>query len=130
MKAKIWESAYCHESAKVGKNTKVGQLTHIDYDVEIGEHCMIEGCAYLCPKTRIGNYVFIGPNVTITNDKYPPSPKLEGVTINDHASIGANSTIIAGVIIGKHARIGAGSVVTKNIPDYEKWKGNPARKYD
>jgi maltose O-acetyltransferase len=33
-----------------------------------------------------------------------------------------------GVIVGEGAIILAGSVVTHNIPSYEVWGGNPARK--
>lgn len=125
-----WHNVYLHDTAKIGDGTKIGSLAHIDYDVVIGENCLIEGCAYIPPLTRIGNFVFIGPNVTITNEKHLLSKHLQGVTIKDYAKIGANSTIIAGVTIGKGARIGAGSVVTKDVPDFEKWKGNPARRYD
>ena len=129
MTVKKWHFVYLHESAKIGEDTKIGSLAHIDYDVIIGKNCLIEGCVYIPPLTRIGDFVFIGPNVTITNEKHLMSKKLQGVTIKDYAKIGANSTIIAGVTIGKCALIGAGSVVTKDVPDFEKWKGNPARKY-
>jgi acetyltransferase-like isoleucine patch superfamily enzyme len=47
--------------------------------------------------------------------------------VEEGASIGANATIVAGVVIGAYALVGAGSVVTKNIPPYTVWIGNPAR---
>ena len=82
---------------------------------------------------RIADDVFIGPNVTFTNDKWPRSKnklfKSERTFIDEGASIGANSTILCGVRIGKKVMIGAGSVVTKDIPDGELWYGNPARKH-
>ena len=75
--------------------------------------------------------VFIGPNVTFTNDLIPRSkvyPKEFSKTfIKRYASIGANSTIIAGNTIGEYAFIGSGSVVTKDIPPYSVWYGNPAK---
>ena len=43
------------------------------------------------------------------------------------ASIGANATIVCGHDIGAYAFIGAGAVVTKNIPAYSLWVGNPAK---
>ena len=43
------------------------------------------------------------------------------------ASIGANATIVCGHNIGEFAFIGAGAVVTKNIPAYSLWVGNPAK---
>uniref|UniRef100_UPI0040575BDF acyltransferase n=1 Tax=Alistipes sp. TaxID=1872444 RepID=UPI0040575BDF len=53
---------------------------------------------------------------------------IEGrVEICEHAFIGAGSTLSGNIVIGKGAIVGAGSVVTKSIPDYEIWGGNPAR---
>ena len=72
----------------------------------------------------IEDNVFIGPNVTFCNDKYPKSRnkdwKLEPVVIKKGASIGANATILPGVTIGENALIGAGAIVTKNVGNNEK----------
>lgn len=46
--------------------------------------------------------------------------------IND-VFIGVNVCICSSVTIGEGAIVGAGSVVTKNIPPYQVWAGNPAR---
>ncbi len=75
--------------------------------------------------------MFIGPNATFVNDKYPrskqyPEKFLETI-IKKGASIGANATILGGITIGEGAMIGAGSVVTKDVPPGELWVGNPAR---
>ena len=50
------------------------------------------------------------------------------IWIKEGAFIGAHSIILKGVTVGLHSVVGAGSVVTKNIPDYEIWAGNPAKK--
>jgi acetyltransferase-like isoleucine patch superfamily enzyme len=75
--------------------------------------------------------VFIGPNVTFTNDKYPRSKQypedFPKITVKRGASIGANATILPGVSIGEGAMVGAGSVVTKDVPDRTVVVGNPAR---
>ena len=42
-------------------------------------------------------------------------------------SIGANATIVCGHDIGQFAFIGAGAVVTKTVPPYALFVGNPAR---
>jgi UDP-2-acetamido-3-amino-2,3-dideoxy-glucuronate N-acetyltransferase len=77
------------------------------------------------------NKLFIGPNVTFTNDMFPRSKKYHDkflkTIIRKGASIGANSTIIGGITIGEYAMIGAGSVVTKDVGDQELWFGNPAK---
>lgn len=49
------------------------------------------------------------------------------VHIKKGAYLGMNTLIIKPVTIGEGAVVGAGSVVTKDIPDYEVWAGNPAR---
>ena len=76
---------------------------------------------------RIEDDVFIGPNVTFCNDKYPKSRDKEfravGTTVRRGASIGANATILPGIVIGEGAMIGAGAIVTKNVPPGETVKG-------
>jgi acetyltransferase-like isoleucine patch superfamily enzyme len=64
----------------------------------------------------IGNNVFIGPNTSLLNDKYPPSVVSDPPTIQDDAVIGGGVTILPGVVIGTGAKVGAGSVVTKDVP--------------
>lgn len=49
------------------------------------------------------------------------------IVIKDRVFIGTNSIICADVTIGEGAIVGAGSVVTKDIPAYEIWAGNPAK---
>jgi len=74
--------------------------------------------------------VFIGPNVTFTNDKYPKSRgdwKLLETRVKRFAAIGAGCTINPGITIGENALIGAGSVVTRDVPDNTVVVGNPAR---
>ena len=113
---KIWHFTYVGDKTVIGDNVKIGSLAHIDYDVKIGENSMIEGMVYIPPKSRIGKNVFIGPAAALTNDPYPPSQKLVGVTIKDGAIIGSRAVIKAGVTIGKNSVVGMGAVVTKDVP--------------
>lgn len=82
--------------------------------------------------------VTIEKNVTITQDTtilthyLDPTKKgrhyrMGKVHIEEDAFIGCNVTICNSVTIGKGAIVGAGSVVTKDIPPYQCWAGNPAR---
>ena len=76
----------------------------------------------------IGDEVFIGPNATLTNDRYPPSGgKWSPVVVEDKVVIGANTTVVAGVRLNTGCVIAAGSVVTKDVPREEVWAGNPAK---
>ena len=51
----------------------------------------------------------------------------KNVIIDDFVWLGQDVTICGNVHIGEGAIVGAGSVVTKNIPPYQVWAGNPAR---
>ncbi len=77
---------------------------------------------------RIKDNVFIGPNVSFTNDKYPRSKQYPSeflrTTIKKGASIGAGAVILPGITIGENALIGAGSIVTKDVCDNAKVIGN------
>ena len=133
---------------KIGRGTRIWQYVVILDNVEIGENCNICSHCFIENNVRIGNRVtvkngvqiwqgieieddvFIGPNVTFTNDLYPRSRngdfELIPTIIRKGASIGANSTIVAGVEVGAWSMIGAGSVVTRNVPPFGLVYGNPA----
>ncbi|MBI3842633.1 MAG: N-acetyltransferase [Thaumarchaeota archaeon] len=125
---RIWHFAYVGDNAEIGDNVKIGSLAHIDYGVKIGKNTMIEGMVYIPPLSRIGKNVFIGPAAALTNDSYPPSKKLVGVTIEDGAIIGSSAVIRAGVTIGKNSVVAMGAVVTKNVPSNTVVMGVPAKR--
>jgi UDP-2-acetamido-3-amino-2,3-dideoxy-glucuronate N-acetyltransferase len=124
---KIWHFAYVGDNTIIGDNVMIGSLAHIDYAVKIGNNTRIEGSVYIPPLTIIGNNVFIAPGATFTNDPYPMSPKMIGVTVEDGAIIAARAVIKPGVNIGKNAVVGMGAVVTKDVPSDTVVIGNPAK---
>ena len=114
----------------VGKNTKIDAYVYVEEGVTIGDNCKIRPFVFIPSGVTIEDGVFVGPNVTFTNDKYPRSRgdwSLLKTRIKRFASIGAGSTINPGVTIGENALIGSGSVVTKDIPRNAVAVGNPAR---
>lgn len=127
----IWQFCVVFPNAKIGVNCNICSHCLIENDVIIGNNVTIKSGVQVWDGIEIEDDVFIGANVTFTNDKYPksknPDWKLLKTKICKGASIGAGSTILPDIIIGKNAVIGAGSVVTKSIPDNELWLGNPAR---
>ena len=112
-----------------GTKCSIGALAHIGRDVTMGDSCRIQGGAYIADLCTLGNMVFIGPNATLLNDRYPPSgsKKLwQPITVKDGAVIGGGSTIVPGCEVGTNAVLAAGAVLTKSLPDEEVWAGNPA----
>jgi len=124
---KVWHFVNLYE-CQIGENCVIASYCEIGRNVKIGNNCKIECRAFLPEGVTIEDDVFIGPSVTFTNDKYPPSQERTKTLVKRGASIGANSTIICGVTIGEQAMVGAGSVVTKNVAPHTLVLGNPARK--
>jgi len=128
----IWQFSVVLSGAKIGKNCNINALTLIENDVVLGDNVTVKSGVQIWDGLRVEDDVFIGPNVTFTNDFTPRSKqrpaKFLKTTLKQGASLGANSTIVGGLTIGKYAMVGAGSVVTKNVPDYALVYGNPAKK--
>jgi acetyltransferase-like isoleucine patch superfamily enzyme len=119
------------ESNKIGHNVSVGTLSVIEHHVEIADNVRIHTQAFIPEFSVLEEGCWIGPNVVLTNAKYPLSPgvkdQLAGPVIRRGAKIGANSTILPGVVVGENALIGAGSVVVRDVPPGAVVAGNPAR---
>lgn len=116
----IWQFCVILPDARIGRDCNIASHCFIENDVIIGDRVTIKCGVQIWDGMRIGDDVFIGPNATFCNDRYPKSRnrdwKLEGVRICGKASIGANATILPGVVIGEGAMIGAGSLVTRDVP--------------
>lgn len=127
----IWQHAIILKNAKIGKNCNINSHTFIENDVVIGDNVTVKCGVYLWDGIRVEDNVFIGPNATFANDKYPKSKvqpeKFDRTILKKGCSIGANATILPGITIGEDVTVGAGSVVTKDVPDGVVVIGNPAR---
>jgi acetyltransferase-like isoleucine patch superfamily enzyme len=107
--------------------------------VKVGQRCKISSHSFICEGVTLEDEVFIGHNVTFINDLYPRSTTDHGqlqtekdwtcvpTLVKHGASIGSSVTLLCGVTVGEHAIIGAGSVVTKDVPPYTVVAGNPAQ---
>lgn len=120
------------ENCCIGNFVSIGSHSVIEHDVSIENNVRIHSNAFIPEFSILEESCWIGPNVVLTNSRYPASKDskkyLVGPIIGKGAKVGANSTVLPGVKIGKYALIGAGSVVVKDVEDYAVYAGNPAKK--
>jgi len=132
-------------------------MDHVQFAVglkgrlSIGENCYFTSAVLLCEEElRIGNYVVIGWNVTISDSDFHPldaaqrvldaialSPVADGqkrpvvaarpVIIEDDVWIGPAVVVLKGVTIGAGSWIEPGSVVTASVAPGSRMAGNPAK---
>ena len=116
---RIWQFVVILPEAKIGSDCNICANCFIENKVSLGNNVTVKCGVQLWDGVTVEDDVFIGPNVTFCNDKYPRSGnrnfKLKTTLIKKGASIGANSTILPGVTIGENAMIAAGSVVFKDV---------------
>ena len=124
---------------RVGDQSKIGPFVEIQKGAVIGRNCKISSHSFICEGVTIEDNVFIGHNVTFTNDRYPRATRKDGslqtdddwtcipTRIEKGASIGSGTTLLPGIVVGAGAIIGAGSVVTKDVAPGSTVAGNPAR---
>lgn len=129
--SRIWQFVVVLPGAKLGKDNNICSHCLIESDVVIGDRVTVKSGVQLWDGLRVGDDVFIGPNVTFTNDKYPKSRnrnfELANTWIEAGASIGGGATLLPGVRIGAGATVGAGAVVTGDVSAGTTVVGNPAR---
>ncbi len=131
---KIWNWTKVRENVTIGSNCIIGQCGYIDTGVVMGDECKVQNGVSVYQGVRLGHQVFVGPNVTFTNDLFPRAHSADwqvvGTRIEDGASIGANATIICGVNLGAHCMVAAAAVVTRDVPAHALVMGQPARIVD
>ena len=146
----LHESSFVDEGALIGKGTRIWHFSHVMSKAVIGENCNIGQNVFIADDVKLGNNVkiqnnvsvyagveceddvFLGPSMVFTNVINPRSAvnrqnQYSKTFVGRGASIGANATIICGIRIGQFAFIGAGAVITKDVPNYALFVGNPAR---
>ena len=127
---RIWQFVVVLPEAKIGKDCNVCSHCFIENKVLVGDRVTVKCGVQLWDGVILEDDVFIGPNVTFTNNPMPrshrPLEQYPVTVVKKGASIGANATILPGIIIGEGAMVGAGAVVTKDVPSGAVVAGNPA----
>jgi len=132
---RIWAFANIQDGVEIGENCNICDGVFIEKGVSIGNGCTIKNGVYLWADMKLGDNVFVGPNVTFTNDEMPRSHP-DYITlpndwqpniIGDGATIGAGAVLLPGVSVAEWAFVAAGAVVTSNVPPYTLVKGVPAK---
>ena len=128
---RIWAFAHVLGGATVGRDCNLCDHVFVENDVVVGDRVTVKCGVQLWDGVRLGDDVFVGPNATFTNDRFPrsrrPPEAFAHTVVEAGASIGANATILPGIRIGARAMVGAGSVVVGDVPPDTVVVGNPAR---
>lgn len=130
-KSRIWQFVVVLPEAVIGAEANICSHCFIENDVVLGDRVTVKSGVQLWDGLRVGNDVFIGPNASFTNDRFPRSKQareiVRGTHIQDGASIGAGAVILPGVTIGRDAMVAAGAVVTRSVPPCAVVVGTPAK---
>lgn len=128
---RVWAFAHVLPAARIGSECNICDHVFIENDVIVGDRVTVKCGVQLWDGVRLEDDVFVGPNATFTNDRFPRSkqyPAEFGKTlVRAGASIGANAVLLPGITIGRGAMVGAGAVVTRSVPPNAIVAGNPAR---
>jgi UDP-2-acetamido-3-amino-2,3-dideoxy-glucuronate N-acetyltransferase len=125
-RTRVWQFASVIRGTRLGADCNVASCATLDGPV-FGDRCIISQGVAMGPGFEIGDDVFIGPNVTVCNDRWPRAYKtgfdlkkfqsgFVTVRIGNWVSIGANAVILPGVVLGKRVMVAAGAVVDRNVP--------------
>jgi UDP-2-acetamido-3-amino-2,3-dideoxy-glucuronate N-acetyltransferase len=131
LNTRVWAFAHVLPGATIGKDCNICDHVFIENDVVLGDRVTVKCGVQIWDGLRVGDDVFVGPNATFSNDKFPRSKHYQPAVLETHigngASIGAGAVVLPGLRIGVRAMIGAGSVVTHDVPARAIVTGNPAR---
>ena len=130
--SKIWHFSHLMRGCKLGERCNLGQNVVVSPDVELGRNVKVQNNVSIYTGVTCGDDVFLGPSMVFTNIVNPRSAVVRRgeyvkTKVGQGATIGANATIVCGHDIGPYAFIGAGAVITKAVPAFALFMGNPAR---
>ncbi|HTO44094.1 MAG TPA: acyltransferase [Burkholderiales bacterium] len=129
---RIWHWVHVCAGARIGANCSLGQGVFVGNRVTIGNNVKIQNNVSVYDDVTLEDDVFCGPSMVFTNVYNPRSAvsrksEYRATLVRRGATLGANCTIVCGVSIGEHAFVGAGSLVNRGVPDFALVVGVPAK---
>jgi acetyltransferase-like isoleucine patch superfamily enzyme len=128
---RVWQFVVILAGARIGADCNICSHCLIENDVVVGDRVTVKSGVQLWDGVRLEDDVFVGPNVSFTNDRHPRSrnrdAELLPTIVEAGASIGAGAVILPGLRIGRGAMVAAGAVVTRDVAPGATVIGNPAR---
>lgn len=136
--SKMYWYRYKYGLKSVHKTFYMGGASRVSSDLIADEHVFMAYNCVIYPNVSIGKYTMLAPRVSILGGDhnidnpntpiiFSGRPTIPKTVIGEDVWVGAGVTIKAGVSVGNGAIVGASSVVTKDIPDYAIYAGNPAK---
>ena len=86
-------------------------------EITIGEHCIFNLNGTVGHECNIGSFVTVAPMTAISGN----------VTLEDFVEVGTGAAVRQGVTLNRGAMLGMGAVLTKDIPQFLIYAGNPAK---
>lgn len=119
-------------NSEVGSECRVGPFAHLREHTVVKDNCRIGNFVEvkksdIASNTNVSHLSYIGDaslgrrvnigagTITANYDHY--TGRKSRTTINDGASTGSNSVLVAPITVGKEASVAAGSVATRDVPE-------------
>ena len=128
---RVWAYVNILAGARIGRDCNICDRCFIENDVVLGNRVTVKCGVSLYDALTLEDDVFVGPDVTFSNDPRPRSGRrpreFPRTLVREGASLGAGSILLPGVTVGRFAMVGAGSLVTRDVTDFALVYGSPAQ---
>ena len=129
--SKIWHECQLREDCVIGDDVSLGKGVFVDKGVKVGNGCRVQNGVSIYHGVKLAEWVFVGPNVTFTNDTSPRAGakiwEATNTILKPGCSIGAGAIILSDLEIGSFAMVGAASIVTTDVEPFTLVFGVPAK---
>lgn len=125
----VGDAASIREGSRMGGRCVIGRHVTVNDGTVVGDRTKVLDSSHITG--RIGSDVFISTMVGMVEDNAPQAEfddaRLRHPVVEDGAMIGLGASLLPGVTVGEHAVVGAGSVVTRDVAPGTTVMGTPAR---